>query len=114
MWTIQNATNNCNIILAVLACGQPEEQVMTTEAHLAATIPPTVDEWVWMADSHLRVLLAAYVVANGSPSTVTRVPAREMGDVVTELGLAAEFHRSFAELCETAERRLINVAIGVA
>jgi hypothetical protein len=32
-----------------------------------------------------------------------------MGDVVTELGRAADFHRSFAELCETAERRLLDV-----
>ena len=46
---------------------------------------------------------------NGSPSSVTRLPAKEMGDVVTELGRAADFHRSFAEFCETAERRLLDV-----
>jgi hypothetical protein len=82
---------------------------MTTQAYLAATIPPTADEWAGMADFHLRALLAAYVIANGSPSSVTRVPVKEMGDVVTELGRAADFHRSFAELCETAERRLLDV-----
>jgi hypothetical protein len=87
---------------------------MTTQAYLAAIIPPTTQEWMWMADSHLRALLAAYVIANGSPSSVTRVPAREMGDVVTELGRAANFHRSFAELCETAERRLLDVAMNAA
>jgi hypothetical protein len=37
-----------------------------------------------------------------------------MGDVVTELGRAADFHRSFAELCETAERRLLDVAMSAA
>jgi len=84
---------------------------MTTRAYLAATIPPTTDEWKWMAESHLRTLLAAYVIANGSPSSVARVPAREMGDVVTELERAANFHHSFAELCETAERRLLDVAM---
>jgi hypothetical protein len=89
-------------------------QAMTTQEHLAVTIPPTADEWAAMAGSHLRALLAAYVIANGSPSSVARVPAKEMGDVVTELGRAANFHRSFAELCETAERRLVNVAIGAA
>ena len=78
---------------------------MTTQAYLAAIIPPTTQEWMWMANYHLRALLAAYVIANGSPSSVMRVPAKEMGDVVTELGRAADFHRSFAELCETAERR---------
>ena len=88
-------------------------QAMTNQ-ELAATIPPTADEWAAMAGSHLRALLAAYVIANGSLSSVTRVPAKEMGDVVTELSRAANFHRSFAELCETAERRLIDVAIGAA
>jgi len=83
---------------------------MTTQAYLAATIPPTADEWAAMSNYHLRALLAAYVIANGSPSSVARVPAKEMGDVVTDLGLAANFHRAFAELCETAERRLIDVA----
>jgi hypothetical protein len=63
---------------------------------------------------HIRALLAAYVIANGSPSSVTRVPAKEMGDVVTELERAANFHRSFAELCETAERRLLDVAMSAA
>ena len=87
---------------------------MTTQAYLAATIPPTADEWRWMADPHLRALLAAYVIADGSPSSVARVPAKEMGDVVTELGRAANFHRSFAELCETAERRLLDVAMSAA
>jgi hypothetical protein len=33
------------------------------------------------------------------------------GSVVTELGRAANFHRVFAELCETAERRLLDAAI---
>jgi hypothetical protein len=84
---------------------------MTTQAYLAATIPPTTDEWMWMADSHLRTLLAAYVIANGSPSSVARVPAKEMGNVVMDLGRAADFHRGFAELCETAERRLLDVAM---
>ena len=83
---------------------------MSTQAYLAATTPPTHDEWAAMANSHLRALLAAYVIANGSPSSVTRVPAKEMGEVVTELGRAADFHRCFAELCETAERRLLDVA----
>jgi hypothetical protein len=40
--------------------------------------------------------------------------AKEMGNVVTELGRAANFHRSFAELCETAERRLLDVAMSAA
>jgi len=40
-------------------------------------------------------------------------PAKEMGDVVTELGNAAYFHRGFAELCETAER-LLDVAMSAA
>jgi hypothetical protein len=64
-----------------------------------------------MADSHLRALLAAYVLANGSALSMARLPAREMGSVVTELGRAANFHRVFAELCETAERRLLDAAI---
>ncbi len=87
---------------------------MTTQAYLAATIPPTADEWMWMADWHLRALLAAYVIANGSPSSVAQVPAKEMGEVVTELGRVADFHRSFAELCETAERRLLDIAMSAA
>jgi hypothetical protein len=61
-----------------------------------------------------RALHAAYVIANGYRSSVTRVLAKEMGDVVTELGRAAESHRSFAELCETAERRLLDVAMSAA
>ena len=84
---------------------------MTIQAYLAATIPPTTDEWMWMANFHLRTLLAAYVIANGSPSSVARVPAKEMGNVVMDLGRAADFHRGFAELCETAERRLLDVAM---
>ena len=84
---------------------------MTTQAHLAATIPPTTDEWTAMAHSHLRALLMAYVLANGSASSMARLPAKDMGNLVTELGRAANFHRSFAELCETAERRLLDVAI---
>ena len=84
---------------------------MTTRAYLASTIPPTAEEWAAMSNFHLRALLAAYVIANGSPTSVARVPAKEMGDVVTDLGQAASFHRAFAELCETAERRLIDVAI---
>ena len=87
---------------------------MTTQEHLAATVPPTADEWVAMAHSHLRALLAAYVIANGSASSTARLPAKDMGPVVTELGWAANFHRSFAELCETAERRLVDAAIGAA
>lgn len=87
---------------------------MTTQAHLATTIPPTADEWASMADYHLRALLVAYVVVNGSASSTARLPAKDMGKVVTELGRAADFHRSFAELCETAERRLIDAAIGAA
>jgi hypothetical protein len=90
------------------------ESAMTTQAYLAATIPPTADEWTKMADTHLRALLAAYVLANGSASSVARLPAKDMGDVVSELGRAANFHRSFAELCERAERRLIDVAISAA
>ena len=39
---------------ATLACGG---HTMTTQSYLAATIPPTSDEWMWMADSHLRALL---------------------------------------------------------
>jgi hypothetical protein len=84
---------------------------MTTQAVLAAAIPPTTDEWIAMADFHLRALLAAYVLANGSASSMAGLPAKEMGSVVTELGSAANFHRVFAELCETAERRLLDVAI---
>jgi hypothetical protein len=84
---------------------------MTTQAYLAATIPPTPDEWAAMADYHLRALLVAYVLANGSASSMTRLPAKEMGNVVTDLGRAANFHRVFAELCETAERRLLDAAI---
>ena len=85
---------------------------MTTQAYLAAAIPPTADEWTAMANYHLRALLAAYVITNGSRSSMKRVPAKEMGDVMTDLGRAANFHRSFAELCETAERRLFDVVIG--
>ena len=84
---------------------------MTTQAHLAATIPPTTDEWTGMANSHLRALLVAYLLANGSASSMARLPAREMGSLATELGRAANFHRAFADLCDTAERRLIDVAI---
>jgi hypothetical protein len=87
---------------------------MTTQAYLAATIPPTADEWAAMADLHLRALLVAYVLANGSASSMARLPAKEMGNVVTERGRAANFHRSFAELCETAERRLLDVAMSAA
>ena len=64
---------------------------MTTQAHLATTIPPTADEWASMADYHLRALLVAYVVVNGSASSTARLPAKDMGKVVTELGRAADF-----------------------
>ena len=84
---------------------------MTTQAYLAATIPPTAAEWAAMADFHLQALLVAYVLVNGSASSMARLPAKEMGNVVTDLGRAANFHRVFAELCETAERRLLDAAI---
>jgi hypothetical protein len=64
-----------------------------------------------MADSHLRALRCAYVLANGSASAVARLPAKDMANVVTELGRAASFHRLFADLCETAERRLIDASL---
>jgi hypothetical protein len=38
---------------------------MTTHAYLAAIIPPTTQEWMWMADSHIRALLAAYALRTG-------------------------------------------------
>jgi hypothetical protein len=86
---------------------------MTTAAKFAAAKPPTPDEWAAMADSHLRALRCAYVLANGSTWAMARLPAREMGNVVTELGRAAHFHRVFAELCETAERRLLDASLGL-
>ena len=83
---------------------------MTTSEFLA-TVPPTPAEWAAMADNHLRALRLAYVIVNGSPSAFPRGPAKQMANVATALGQAAQFHRAFAELCETAEKRLIDASL---
>lgn len=80
-------------------------------AEFAATKPPTSDEWIVMADAHLHALRCAFVLANGSASAMANLPASEMGNVVIALGQAAHFHRVYAELCETAERRLIDASL---
>jgi hypothetical protein len=86
---------------------------MTTEAHRAATIPPTPAEWVEMSDRHLLTLRVAFVFANAPASKFDGLPAGSMGNVVTMLVEAANFHRTFAELCEAAERRLLDAAITI-
>lgn len=83
--------------------------VMTSE--FAATVPPTPGEWAAMADNHLRALRLAYVITNGSTSALAGGPARQMANVATMLGQAAQFHRAFAELCEMAEKRLIDAIL---
>jgi hypothetical protein len=82
-----------------------------TTTEFAATVPPTPAEWAAMADNHLRALRLAYVIANGSASALAGGPAKQMANMATMLGQAAQFHRAFAELCETAEKRLIDASL---
>ena len=79
---------------------------MTSE--FAGTVPPTPAQWTAMADRHLRALRLAYVIANGYLSAFAFEPTTPMANVATALGQAAQFHRAFAELCEAAERLLID------
>jgi hypothetical protein len=64
-----------------------------------------------MADYHLRALRLAYVIANSSASALAGGLQKQMANVATMLGQAAQFHRAFAELCETAERLLIDASL---
>ena len=82
-----------------------------TTSEFAANIPPTPAEWAAMADNHLRALRLAYVIANGSSSAFASGRAKQMANMATILGQAAQFHRAFAELCETAEKRLIDASL---
>ena len=82
-----------------------------TTSEFAATIPPTPAEWAAMAGNHLRGLRLAYVIANGSPSALAGGPAKQMTNVPTMLGQAAQFHRAFAELCETAEKHVTDASL---
>src|SRR6185437_7412902 len=87
------------------------EGLAMTTSEFAATVPPTPAEWAAMADNHLRALRLAYVIANGSGLVLVGRPAKQTANVATGLGLAAQFHRAFAELCETAEKRLIDASL---
>jgi hypothetical protein len=77
----------------------------------ATTIPPTPAEWTAMADNHLRALRLAYVIANGTLLALAGRRAKQTAYMATMLGRAARFHRAFAELCETAEKRLIDASL---
>jgi hypothetical protein len=55
------------------------------------TVPPSAAEWVEMADNHLRALRMAYVIANGAAPLLARGPAKQMANVATILGHAAQF-----------------------
>jgi hypothetical protein len=88
----------------------PEGLAMMT-SEFAGTVPPTPAEWAAMADYHLRALRLAYVIANSSASALAGGPQKQMANVATMLGQAAEFHRAIAELCETAERLLIDASL---
>jgi hypothetical protein len=81
---------------------------MTNATELIASKPPTRAEWIAMANSHLRALRCAFVLVNGSASAMSRLPSKGKADVVSRLGDAANFHRAYAELCEMAERRLLD------
>ena len=65
-----------------------------------------------MSGRHLVTLRVAFVFANAPASKLEGLRAGSMGNVATMLGEAANFHRAFGELCETAERRLFDVVIG--
>ncbi|HLY00631.1 MAG TPA: hypothetical protein VKR62_18190 [Roseiarcus sp.] len=82
-----------------------------TTSEFAATVPPTPAEWAAMADNHLRALRLAYVIANGSGFVSVGRPAKQMANVATMLGQAAQSRRAFAELCERAEKRLIDASL---
>jgi hypothetical protein len=73
--------------------------------------PAHTAEWAAMADYHLRALRLAYVIANSSASALAGGLQKQMANVATMLGQAAQFHRAFAELCETAERLLIDASL---
>jgi hypothetical protein len=77
----------------------------------AITIPPTPGEWAAMADNHLRALRLAYVIANDSASALVGRRSKRTADMAIKLGQAARFHRAFAELCEIAEKRLIDASL---
>jgi plasmid maintenance system antidote protein VapI len=77
----------------------------------AITIPPTPGEWAAMADNHLRALRLAYVIANDSASALVGRRSKRTADMAMKLGQAARFHRAFAELCEMAEKRLIDASL---
>ena len=82
-----------------------------TPTEIAAAVPPTPAEWAAIADDHLRSLRMAYVIANGSPSALPGGLGKHLANLATILGQAAHFHRTFAELCETAEKRLIDASL---
>jgi hypothetical protein len=88
----------------------PEEELAMSTCEFAITIRPTPAEWAAMADNYLRALRLAYVVANGSALAVAGRRAKQTADMAKKLGRAAPFHRAFAELCETAEKRLIDAS----
>jgi len=81
---------------------------MTNATELLASKPPARAEWIAMANSHLHALRCAFVLVNGSASAMSRLPSKDKADVVSRLGEAANFHRAYAELCEIAERRLLD------
>ena len=86
---------------------------MRNAAELATSKPPTRAEWIAMANSHLHALRCAFVLVNGSASAMALLPTKDQADVVSRLGEAANFHRVFAELCDTAERRLLDDSLRV-
>ena len=81
---------------------------MTNATALMASKPPSRAEWIAMANSHLHALRCAFVLVSGSASAVSRLPSKDKADVVSRLGEAGNFHRAYAELCEIAERRLLD------
>jgi hypothetical protein len=62
-----------------------------TTSEFAPTVPPTPAEWAAMADNHPRALRLAYVIANGSASALAGGPAKQMANMATMLGQAAQF-----------------------
>ena len=84
---------------------------MIYATELTASKPPTRAQWIAMANSHLHALRCAFVLVNGSASAMARLPMKDQADVVSRLEEAANFHHVFAELCDTAERQLLDESL---
>jgi hypothetical protein len=86
------------------------EGLAMTTSEFTTSFPPTPAEWAAMADTSART---AFGLRHRERPllALARGPAKEMANVAAMLGQAAEFHRAFAELCETAEKRLIDASL---